>query len=177
MSLWLCPEVLFVIAGVALILADCLSSAGRRRLLGPLALTLSLVLFFWTIFSTGRPLPESWANLLVTDALSSLFKPFFALCLVAVTLMATRYQLSSDEAVRGELLALPFFPTAGLCLLASARDFLAIFVALELVSISLYLLTAFHRAKPASLEAGIKLLVMGGLSTDHRLPIERKAEA
>jgi len=102
---------------------------------------------------------------LVTDALSSLFKPFFALCLVAVTLMATRYQLSSDEAVRGELLALPFFPTAGLCLLASARDFLAIFVALELVSISLYLLTAFHRAKPASLEAGIKLLVMGGLST------------
>jgi NADH-quinone oxidoreductase subunit N len=38
-------------------------------------------------------------------------------------------------------------------------------VALELVSISLYLLVAFHRTKQASLEAGIKLLVMGGLST------------
>lgn len=134
-------------------------------LLGPLALTLSLALFFWTLFTAGRPLPESWGNLLVTDPLSSLFKPFFALCLVGVTLMSIRYRLSTDETVRGELLALPFFPTAGLCLLASARDFLAIFVALELVSISLYLLTAFHRAKPASLEAGIKLLVMGGLST------------
>ena len=165
MSLWLCPEVLFVLAGVGLILTDCLSSSGGRRALGPLAVGLALALFFWTAFTAGRPLPASWGNLLVTDGLSAMFKPFFAICLVAVTLMSARYQLGSDEAVRGELLALPFFPTAGLCLLASARDFLAVFVALELVSISLYLLTAFHRAKPASLEAGIKLLVMGGLST------------
>jgi len=163
--LWFCPEVLFVIAGVGIILTDCLAPDTLRRLLSPLALGLSVILLVWTLLRSGQPMPASWSNLLVTDGLSALFKPFFALCLVAVTLMSTRYRLGSDETVRGELLALPFFPTAGLCLLASARDFLAIFVALELVSISLYLLTSFHRAKPASLEAGIKLLVMGGLST------------
>lgn len=165
MSLWLCPEVLFVLSGVGLILVDCLAPHLGKRLLGPLAVGISMLLFVWVSLSSGRPMPASWANLLVTDGLSTLFKPFFALCLVAVTLMSARTRLGPDEAVKGELLALPFFPTAGLCLLASARDFLAVFVALELVSISLYLLTAFHRAKPASLEAGIKLLVMGGLST------------
>jgi len=165
MSLWLCPEVLFVLAGVGLILVDCLSPQAGKRFLGPLAVGLAVLLFLWVTISSGRPMPESWSNLVVTDGLSALFKPFFAICLVAVTLMSARTRLGPDETVKGELLALPFFPTAGLCLLASARDFLAVFVALELVSISLYLLTAFHRAKPASLEAGIKLLVMGGLST------------
>ncbi|NBQ55271.1 MAG: NADH-quinone oxidoreductase subunit N, partial [Verrucomicrobia bacterium] len=165
MSLWLCPEVLFVLAGVGLILVDCLSPQAGKRFLGPLAVGLAVLLFLWVSISSGHPMPESWSNLVVTDGLSALFKPFFAICLVAVTLMSARTRLGPDETVKGELLALPFFPTAGLCLLASARDFLAVFVALELVSISLYLLTAFHRAKPASLEAGIKLLVMGGLST------------
>lgn len=73
--------------------------------------------------------------------------------------------MGREEAVRSEFLALPFFSTAGLCLLASAHDFLAIFVALELVAISLYLLVAFQRTQVRSLEAGMKLLVMGGLST------------
>lgn len=165
MSYLFCPEILLVLAGVGLILVDCLSSSFSKRGISPLAVMLSLGLFVWITLTAGRPMPESWSNLLVTDGLSALFKPFFALCLVTVTLMSARYRLGPDETVRGELLALPFFSTAGLCLLASARDFLAVFVALELVSISLYLLTAFHRAKPASLEAGIKLLVMGGLST------------
>lgn len=165
MSAWLCPEVLLVLAGVGLILVDCLFSSVSKRFLGPLAVGVALLLLGWSLVSAGRPMPGVWANLFVTDGLSALFQPFFLLCLVAVTLMCVRYRLGTDDTVRGELIALPFFPTAGLCLLASARDFLAVFVALELVSISLYLLTAFHRSKPASLEAGIKLLVMGGLST------------
>lgn len=165
MSAWLRPEVLLVLAGVGLILVDCLFSRLSKRFLGPLAVGVALLLLGWSLVSTGRPMPGVWANLFVTDGLSALFQPFFILCLVAVTLMSVRYRLGTDDAVRGELIALPFFPAAGLCLLASARDFLAVFVALELVSISLYLLTAFHRSKPASLEAGIKLLVMGGLST------------
>lgn len=165
MSGWFCPEVLFVLVGVLLILVDAIAPRGVRSWISPLALSLSVGLLFWTIWSAGQPLPDSWRNLFITDGLSSLFKPFFSICLVAVTAMSTRYRLGTEENVRAEFFALPFFATAGLCLLASAHDFLAVFVALELVSISLYLLAAFHRSKPASLEAGIKLLVMGGLST------------
>jgi len=165
MTAWFAPEILLTLAGVGLILVDAVAPEAIRRRLPLIALLSSLGILGWSLCPDSRGLPVSWANLFVSDGLTAVFKPFFLLCLVVVIGMASRYRLEADETVRGEFLALPFFPTAGLCLLASARDFLAVFVALELVSISLYLLAAFHRAKPASLEAGIKLLVMGGLST------------
>ena len=165
MTLWLIPEVLFVLAGVGLILVDSLCPLSWRKWISTLAFGCSFVLLVWTTWSSGTPVPDCWSRHFLVDGLSSIFKPFFALCLVAVTAMSARYRLGTEESVRAEFLALPFFSTAGLCLLVSAHDFLAIFVALELVSISLYLLVAFHRTKQASLEAGIKLLVMGGLST------------
>lgn len=165
MSGWFSPEILLVLAGAFLILADSLAPAALRRLLPSIALFSSLGILVWSLFPESQTFPAGASHLFVVDGLSAVFKPFFLVCLVAVLGMASRYRLDADESVRGEFLALPFFPTAGLCLLVSAQDFLAVFVALELVSISLYLLAAFHRAQPASLEAGIKLLVMGGLST------------
>ena len=165
MSGWFCPEVLLVLAGVALILAESLVADGKKGWLPKLALVISFALLGWTLWGAGQPMPTSWGNLFVADGLSLVFQPFFVLCLVGVTFMSVRYPMGKEEVVRAEFLALPFFSTAGLCLLASARDFLAIFVALELVAISLYLLAAFHRSRAASLEAGMKLLVMGGLST------------
>ena len=165
MNAWLFPEILLTLAGVGLVLMDALAPESIRRRIPLFALLASLGILGWSLVPASRVLPPSWLNLFVSDGLSVVFKPFFLLCLVVVIAMACRYRLEADETVRGEFLALPFFPTVGLCLLASARDFLAVFVALEMVSISFYLLTAFHRAKPASLEAGIKLLVMGGLST------------
>ena len=165
MSAWFCPEILLTLAGVGLILVDTLAPEQVRRRTPLLALLAAMGILGWSLWPESRTLPTSWLGLFISDGLAAVFKPFFLFCLVAVVGMATRYRLEAEEAVRGEFLALPFFSTAGLCLLVSARDFLAVFVALELVSISLYLLTAFHRTKPASLEAGIKLLVMGGLST------------
>jgi NADH-quinone oxidoreductase subunit N len=165
MTAWLCPEVLLVLSGVALTLVAALSPHGLRKGVSFLALVLSLSLLGWTLWSSSQPLPDSWKNLFLVDGITVVFKPFFILCLVGVSLISMRYKLGTEESVRAEFMALPFFATAGLCLLAGARDFLAIFVALELVSISLYLLAAFHRTKPSSLEAGMKLLVMGGLST------------
>jgi len=165
MTAWLCPEVLLVLSGVALILVDALAPHGLRKGVSFLALVLSISLLGWTLWSSSQPLPDSWKNLFLVDGITVVFKPFFILCLVGVSLISMRYKLGTEESVRAEFMALPFFATAGLCLLAGARDFLAIFVALELVSISLYLLAAFHRTKPSSLEAGMKLLVMGGLST------------
>lgn len=165
MTAWFAPEILLTLAGVGLILVDAMAPESLRRRIPLLALLSSMGILVWSLCPESRGLPASWSNLFLSDGLTATFKPFFLICLVVVIGMASRYRLEADETVRGEFLALPFFPTAGLCLLASARDFLAVFVALELVSISLYLLAAFHRAKPASLEAGIKLLVMGGLST------------
>jgi NADH-quinone oxidoreductase subunit N len=53
---------------------------------------------------------------------------------------------------------------AGMMFAASANDFILVFVALELITVGFYVLVSFQRGRPASLEAGVKYLVMGGLS-------------
>src|SRR5881628_3525005 len=65
----------------------------------------------------------------------------------------------------GEFFALPIFTCAGLMYLVSAIDFVFIFVSLELVTVSLYVLVSFTRRNPATLEAGTKYLVLSALST------------
>src|SRR5437660_10814755 len=65
----------------------------------------------------------------------------------------------------GEFFAVPIFTCAGLMYLVSAIDFIFIFVALELVTISFYVLISFTRKNPITLEAGVKYLVLSALST------------
>ena len=48
---------------------------------------------------------------------------------------------------------------------ASANDFALLFVSLELITVTFYVLTSFQRGRVASLEAGVKYLIIGALST------------
>ncbi|MGI9241465.1 MAG: NADH-quinone oxidoreductase subunit N, partial [Verrucomicrobiales bacterium] len=74
---------------------------------------------------------------------------------------------SEDEthAGIGEFYALPLFACAGLMWMASAVDLITIFVALELVTMSSYVLVTYMRRNVGSLEAGVKYLILGALST------------
>lgn len=71
---------------------------------------------------------------------------------------------SSDENT-GEFYSLPIFTCAGMMWMASAIDFVSIFVALELVTISFYIMVAYMKRNVGSLEAGVKYLILGALST------------
>ena len=72
---------------------------------------------------------------------------------------------ATSQAGLGEFVALPLFTCAGLMYLVSAIDFVFIFVALELVTVSFYVLVSFTRRNPTTLEAGTKYLVLSALST------------
>ena len=48
---------------------------------------------------------------------------------------------------------------------SSANDFALLFVSLELITVTFYILTSFQRARLGSLEAGVKYLIIGALST------------
>jgi NADH-quinone oxidoreductase subunit N len=65
----------------------------------------------------------------------------------------------------GEFFCLPLFTCTGLMFMASATDLILAFVALELVTISFYVLVAYMRGNAATLEAGVKYLILGALST------------
>lgn len=66
---------------------------------------------------------------------------------------------------RGEYYTLLLFSVAGMMLMAQAADLIVVFLALELLSIPLYVLAAFARPKPESEEAGLKYFLLGAFAT------------
>uniref|UniRef100_E6QMJ9 NADH:ubiquinone oxidoreductase, membrane subunit N n=1 Tax=mine drainage metagenome TaxID=410659 RepID=E6QMJ9_9ZZZZ len=64
----------------------------------------------------------------------------------------------------GEYVTLVLLATTGMMLVAASRDILLIFVALELLSLSLYVLAAFAKSSPRSAEAALKYYLFGGMS-------------
>jgi NADH-quinone oxidoreductase subunit N len=71
----------------------------------------------------------------------------------------------SAQSGLGEFFALPILTCAGMMWMSSANDFILIFVSLELVTISFYVLVAYTRRNAASLEAGVKYLILSALAT------------
>ncbi|HKP92980.1 MAG TPA: NADH-quinone oxidoreductase subunit N [Chthoniobacterales bacterium] len=107
------------------------------------------------------------------DPLAIFFKRFALVTTILVLAMMVDYAPvvrdsihgASGQAGLGEFFALPLFTCAGLMWMASAIDFVMIFVSLELVTMSFYVLVAFMRRNAGSLEAGVKYLILSALST------------
>jgi len=78
-----------------------------------------------------------------------------------VFLLSVKAQFSRNP---GELVAIVLLGTTGMLLVTAARDLLVIFVALELLSLSLYVLTAFAKSSGQSADAALKYYLFGGMS-------------
>src|SRR5262249_22843110 len=103
-----------------------------------------------------------FGGMLVITPFTSLFKIIcIALALFTVLLIAS--QRSTPHP--GEYLALVLFATVGLMLLVGSEEFLMIFIGLELLGLSLYVMTAFDKTDIRSAEAGLKYLLFGSPSS------------
>ncbi|HEX7260719.1 MAG TPA: NADH-quinone oxidoreductase subunit N [Luteolibacter sp.] len=107
------------------------------------------------------------------DGLARFYKIFALVTTIFVLLLAVDYRKilarftegPESENGTGEFYCLPVFACAGMMWLASAKDLAGAFVALELVTITFYVLVAYMRRNVGSLEAGVKYLILGALST------------
>jgi NADH-quinone oxidoreductase subunit N len=98
------------------------------------------------------------------DDLALYFKQFFLIATLLVLLMTVEF---ADRVHAGisEYYSLILFATSGMLFAASANDFALLFVALELITVTFYVLTSFQRSRAQSLEAGVKYLIIGALSS------------
>ncbi|OFV83000.1 MAG: hypothetical protein A2Y78_09780 [Acidobacteria bacterium RBG_13_68_16] len=155
------PELVLVLAGGALVLADAFAPALRPRfgLLAGLSAVVALLLR-WV-----EPLPGPvWAGALMVDPLARFVDTYILAALLLVAVMADPY-LARTGTRYGEFYGLLLWSATGAMVLAKADNLLVVFVALELLSISLYVLNAFHRESGISLEAGWKYLVLGAFAS------------
>ncbi|MFZ4616545.1 MAG: NADH-quinone oxidoreductase subunit N [Rectinemataceae bacterium] len=100
----------------------------------------------------------------MNDGISVLFKQIFILGSLLVTLMSLRFTRRFEDA-RGEFYVLLAFSLVGMMGMAGATDFLTLYIALELMSIPLVVLTAFEKGSMRSTEAGMKYVLLGAMSS------------
>ena len=79
--------------------------------------------------------------------------------------MAVITTIDREHLPRGEYYALLLFALAGMMLMATATDLLVIFLALEVLSIAVYVLTGIRRDSPVSAEAAFKYFLLGAFSS------------
>jgi NADH-quinone oxidoreductase subunit N len=168
-------EVAVLVLGAIILLVESFASQLDRRFLAYAALCGLGVIFLATFFvapqlsTTSSPF---W-NFYSADAISLFFKRIALATTAGVLVMMLDFAPSvlvgvpaaTPQSGLGEFFTLPLFTCAGLMWMASAIDFVLIFVSLELVTISFYVLVGFTRRNPASLEASVKYLVLSAVAT------------
>lgn len=105
-----------------------------------------------------------FSGMYLLDPLARAAKAFFALTAILVILMTREFSRHITRGA-GELYLLIMTATFGMMTLASAGDFLMLFIALEIITLSFYVMTTYLRTDAKSVEAGMKYLILGALST------------
>ncbi len=96
------------------------------------------------------------------------FTHFFNLLLLAIAMLTTVYATSlydRDGRFRAEVYPLTLFATLGMMLMVAATDLMSLFLALETMSLSVYVLVAGNRGSLRSSEAGFKYLILGAFAS------------
>ncbi|MBI4314165.1 MAG: proton-translocating NADH-quinone oxidoreductase subunit N, partial [Candidatus Omnitrophica bacterium] len=105
-----------------------------------------------------------FSGMYLVDAFAYFFKGFFALTAMFVVLMTREFERNLERGIP-ELYLLILTATFGMCALASAGDFLMLFIALEIITLSFYVMTTYLRHDLKSIEAGMKYLILGSIAT------------
>jgi NADH-quinone oxidoreductase subunit N len=169
-------EIAVLLWGLVLLLAEAFAGESNRRgfaFAGIAGLALVLAASFFLTPAPAAAAPSGFWSFYAADPLAIFFKRFALVTTILVLLMSIDYAPAiragvpgaNPRAGLGEFFVLPIFTCAGLMWMASAIDFIMIFVSLELVTMSFYVLVSFTRRNPATLEAGVKYLILSALST------------
>jgi NADH-quinone oxidoreductase subunit N len=157
------PTILLVAWACVLLLVDLFIPKGRKgwtALLAAVGLAGTLGV---TLAQAGREL-SAFGGMVVLDGFSSFLNILFLASGIGAIAIAYGY-LKRMSLERGEYYTLMLFSISGMLLMAQAADLIVTFLALELLSIPLYVLAAFARPRADSEEAGLKYFLLGAFAT------------
>ncbi|HEY5903104.1 MAG TPA: NADH-quinone oxidoreductase subunit N [Anaerolineales bacterium] len=159
----LLPVILLTGWACVLLIVDLLIPRERKSLTALLAALGLAVTLGFTLLQAGQQ-SVGFNNMVVLDGFSVFLN---ALLLVSGLLgIALAYAYVKRMGLeRGEYYSLLLFSIVGMMLMVQAADLIVVFVALELLSIPLYVLAAFNRTQAQSEEAGLKYFLLGSFST------------
>ena len=162
------PEVVLALTGVAVMLIDAsLPPAFRRRLLGWVAAFGTTFALWASLWQLSLPAGAAYfgANGTVETSPFTVFFHVLICGIVLVALLLSLDTLPEDSHHQGEFYALVVFGAVGMCLLTGAVELLVVFIALEISSISTYILAGYRKNTSRGPEAAIKYFLLGSFAT------------
>jgi NADH-quinone oxidoreductase subunit N len=162
------PLLVIVGLGLALMLFDVFAGKGRKEYLGWIALlgiAVAVGLTFATWDEKGEPVGRLlYEGMIALDHYALYFNVLFLSC-AAITILLSMHYLREHEMEHGEYYPLILFAVAGMMVMGAATDLVTLFLGLETMSISTYVLVAFRRQSDRSTEAAMKYFLLGAFST------------
>jgi NADH-quinone oxidoreductase subunit N len=160
------PEIVLSVFGMIIMLLDPVMDERRsQRTLGLVALAGAIVALAATIYQAQvRFWGLGFFGMVKVDA----FSVFFHFVVISVTLLVilSSYEYMEVQQIRaGEYYGLIMFGAVGMALMSSAMELVLIFIALEISSISTYILAGFRRRSAISSESSVKYFLLGSFAT------------
>jgi len=156
------PMACVTAAGLAAMVAEAFRNPGERM---PIA-GLGIVGFVGAAIASWQLWDRNAVSFGVVSADNfGLFVTAILIVIGVLSLAISGPTIERERLPRGEYYALLLFATAGMMLMATATDLLVIFLALEVLSLAVYVLTGIRRDAPRSTEAALKYFVLGAIAS------------
>jgi NADH-quinone oxidoreductase subunit N len=159
------PEIWLLLAACTVLLIDLFSDDAQRRptFLATQASIAIFVAIHLGSYNAGLT-AYGMKGMVVVDSMGDLLAIFSGLAMM-VSLAYARPTLAARDMLKGEFYLLALFVLLGISVMCSANNFLVVYLGLELMSLSLYALTALRRDHAVATEAAMKYFVLGALAS------------
>ncbi len=157
------PEIIITIFAILILILEPLVSKWKKNFLAHLA-WIGMVIAFIANLRLWDLMETTFSDMFIVDNFAIFFKFIFLAGSFMIILVSMSY-LKREDIVHGEYYSLILFSTLGMMLMASSFNLVIIFLGLEIMSISLYVLAGFKRSDLRSNEASLKYFLMGAFAT------------
>jgi NADH-quinone oxidoreductase subunit N len=152
------PEIIMTLLALLILMADLVIK--RKETLGFVSIV-SIVLVTYSLFGSKG---STFSGMFISDGYSIFFKLLFFINVILTVLISTKY-IIIERVNFGEYYSLILFSTLGMMIMASAGDLIVLYLGLELMALSTYILAGFIRYDIKSNEAAMKYFLLGSFAS------------
>ena len=160
----LMPELIIVMTFVIVMIFDLIRSIQKSVLAWVTIIGSAIALWASAEMLNAGVIGNEFNGMIRVDRFSMFFNIIFLVSTILVTLISINY-LDREDKRQGEYYVLILLATLGMMLMASGNELIVVFLGLELMSLSLYVLAGYFRSVQVSSEAGMKYLLLGAFAS------------
>jgi NADH-quinone oxidoreductase subunit N len=162
------PQILLCLTALLVLIVDVFGMVKKSNALALIALG-GVVFATLTLFADTGLQQTAFSGMILVDGFTFFCSLTICLILILTILVSMNYQQFFTGINSGEYYSLLIFAAVGMSFLAAAGNLIMLFVALELMSVSIYVLVGFHKDQLRSIEAALKYFLLGAFATSFLL--------